>query len=87
MGVCNKAERYMARGIEPFFLVIVDDDRHLFSVEGPMSDDTGWINRVTEAQERGRRVRCYDAGRGQTRGQVAAEAKNMGFTETSEALV
>jgi len=76
----------MAR-VEPFYLVIVDDDRHLFSVEGPMSDDTGWINRIDKAQERGRPVRCYDAGRGQTRDQVVNGARNMGLTETSETLV
>jgi hypothetical protein len=75
----------MAR-IEPFYLVIVDDDRHLFSVQGPMSDDTSWNNRVYQAQERGRPIRCYTPGRGQTRDQVVNGAKNMGLTETSETL-
>jgi hypothetical protein len=34
----------MAERIDPFFLVLVDDERHLFSVIGPMTDDTNWTN-------------------------------------------
>ena len=75
----------MAR-VEPFYLVIVDDDRNLFSVHGPMFDDTGWNSRVCQAQERGRRVRCYTLGSGQTRDQVVNGAKDLGLTETSETL-
>jgi hypothetical protein len=76
----------MAR-IEPFHLVVVDDDRRLFSVVGPMTDDTDWNRRVCDAQDKGRQVRCYTPGRGRTREQVVAGAKTMGLTGTSEALL
>jgi hypothetical protein len=56
--------------IEPFLLVIVDDDQHAFSVLGPMSDDTDWNNRVCEAQSKGREVRCHAPERSQTRQQI-----------------
>jgi hypothetical protein len=56
--------------IEPFLLVIVDDDQHAFSVVGPMTDDTNWNNRVCDAQAKGRQVRCHAPGRSQTREQI-----------------
>jgi hypothetical protein len=56
--------------IEPFLLVIVDDDRHTFSVVGPMMDDTGYIDRVSAAQAKGREVLCHSPGRSQTREQI-----------------
>ena len=45
-----------------FLLVVVDEDRREFAVEGPMSDDTGWNRRVCAAQDTGRQVRCFTAG-------------------------
>lgn len=44
--------------MKPFYLFVVDDDKHEFCVEGPMQDDTQWINGVVDAQKRGRQVRC-----------------------------
>jgi hypothetical protein len=35
---------------EPFFLIVADYDRGLFSVEGPMTDDAQWQNTVREAR-------------------------------------
>ena len=35
-----------------FWLVIVDEDQRLFSVEGPMLTDEAWTKAVVEAQER-----------------------------------
>jgi hypothetical protein len=46
---------------EPFYLVIADDDKGEFSVEGPMQDDFRWIDRVCRAQDKGRKVHCSDA--------------------------
>jgi hypothetical protein len=42
-----------------FYLVIIDEDIHAFSVVGPMTDDTKLTDAVCEAQERGRHVRCF----------------------------
>jgi hypothetical protein len=40
-------------------LVIVDEDRSTFAVEGPMIDDTAWNDAVCDAQQNGRKVRCF----------------------------
>lgn len=50
------------RRIEPFFLIVADRDQGVFSVEGPMTDDTLWNSAVCRAQESGRQVNCYSAG-------------------------
>ena len=76
----------MIRRIEPFLLVIVDDDRHVFSVAGPMTDDSAWNKRVSDAKYRGRRIRCYTPGRSETRDQVIRAAEEMGLTRTSDSL-
>jgi len=39
-----------------FFLIIIDEDRNEFSVEGPMVDDSWWIEAVVAAQKSGHRV-------------------------------
>lgn len=51
---------YNPQMIEPFFLVVIDNDRREFSVEGPMTDDTLWIAAVCRAQNGGRQVNCHD---------------------------
>jgi len=76
----------MVRRIEPFLLVIVDDDRHVFSVPGPMTDDTAWNKRVSDDQDRGRQIRCYTPGRSETRDQVISAAEEMGLTHASDSL-
>jgi hypothetical protein len=65
--------------IEPFLLVIVDDDLHAFSVVGPISDDTDWNNRVCDAQGKGREVRCHAPGRSQTRQQIIEYFQKSGL--------
>lgn len=80
-------ETLMTRRIEPFLLVIVDDDRRVFSVVGPMSDDTDWNKRVCDAQDRGRGVRCYTPGRSQTREQAISAAEQMGLKYTSDVVL
>ena len=47
---------------QPFFLIIVDHDLGLFSVEGPMTDDGPWNLAVGRAMERHRHVQCGPTG-------------------------
>jgi hypothetical protein len=47
----------------PFYLVIADDDRGHFCVEGPMTDDQPWQNAVHSTNARQyRRLVCGPAG-------------------------
>ena len=62
--------------VTPFFLAIVDKDRSMAALEGPMSDDTPWIDAVCRAQERGKAVRCYSVG-GDRGSAIASFAQNQ----------
>jgi hypothetical protein len=42
--------------IAPFFLIVADRDKRVFTVEGPMVDDTEWNEAVDRAQGEGRRA-------------------------------
>ncbi len=71
-----------------FFLVLKDEDRGLFAVIGPMTDDTPWNNRVCQAQDQGRHVSCYTPGKSLTRDQVIAGVKQqLKLKYTDEILV
>ena len=59
--------------VEPFYLAVVDNDAHVFSIVGPMSDDRSWNKRVCDAQEKGRSVRCYTADRSKPKQQFIDE--------------
>jgi len=46
---------------QSFYLIVTDQDKGTFSVEGPMTDDRQWNRAVVTAQKSGRRVRCSTA--------------------------
>src|SRR5919106_111661 len=53
------ARHLRAPGAEPFLLAVVDEDKGVFTIEGPMIDDTPWNHAVCCAQNAGRHVRCF----------------------------
>ena len=65
----------MPRQINSFFLVLKDEDHGLFTVVGPMTDDTQWNNRVCQAQNNGRLVRCFSAEASHTKDQVITNVR------------
>lgn len=58
--------------MKPFLLFVIDWNAKRFSVEGPMLDDTPWVNAVVAAQGAGRNVTCCTAS--QSNAQAAAES-------------
>ena len=46
----------------PFFLIVSDWDKRVFTVEGPMTDDRPWNKAVARAQGAGRQVKCCSGG-------------------------
>ncbi len=74
--------------IDPFLLVLKDEDRGLFTIVGPMTDDTHWNQRVCQAQGKGRQVRCFAAESDQTREQVITNVQHqLGLKYTDEIFV
>ena len=45
--------------VKPFFLVVTDGDHHRFTVEGPMSDDTRWVDAVVREQGKQKAINCH----------------------------
>jgi hypothetical protein len=45
-----------------FFLIVIDEDRQQFTVEGPMNDDEAWTRAIDKARDDGRKVRSCDIG-------------------------
>ena len=67
--------------VAPFLLVIKDEDAKVFSVVGPMKDDTSWTKRVVAAQKAGREVRCFTAGSVDRDEIVAGMKAQFGYVE------
>ena len=44
------------------FLILIDEDRRQFAVEGPLCDAQPWGLAVDKAREDGRKVKCCDIG-------------------------
>jgi hypothetical protein len=45
-----------------FFLIVIDEDRKYFTVEGPVTDDQPWNSAIASAKREGRRIRCCNIG-------------------------
>ena len=44
------------------FLILIDEDRRQFTVEGPLYDAQSWSCAIDKAREEGRNVKCCDVG-------------------------
>ena len=55
----------------PFFLIVIDHDRGVFAVEGPMTDDRPWQAAARHARNHERRIAC--GPKGPDRDRLAAE--------------
>lgn len=42
----------------PFFLIVIDEDRKQFAVEGPLIDEEPWSRAIAAARDEGRKIRC-----------------------------
>jgi hypothetical protein len=45
-----------------FFLIIIDEDRKQFTVEGPLTDDQLLNSAIAAAKYQGRKIRCCNIG-------------------------
>lgn len=64
-----------------FFLVLVDEDRRIFNIVGPIADDDAWSAKIVELQNSGRKVRCFATGVERSVEQIALLYSNQtGFT-------
>jgi hypothetical protein len=48
---------------QPFYLIVTDHDRGVFTVEGPMTDDRPWNEAARYARDQQRRIACGPSDR------------------------
>ena len=48
-----------SRKIEPFYLVIIDDDYNIFNVVDRLTSDRDWNRQIVDLRDIGRNVRCF----------------------------
>jgi hypothetical protein len=58
----NAGAHRLLMGKSEFFLIVIDEDRKQFTVEGPVADDRPWSTAIAAAQHEGRRIRCCNIG-------------------------
>jgi hypothetical protein len=70
-----------------FLLIIVDQDMRVFNLVGPVSNDSDWNHRVSEARKKGRNIRIDDSPHmASTRDEIVAETRkrlNCEYAEVS----
>jgi hypothetical protein len=52
------SESRVMSDVVSFFLIVVDEDRKQFAVEGPLTDHKPWSRAIAAAQGEGRKIRC-----------------------------
>jgi len=76
-----------SRKIEPFYLVIIDEDNHIFNVVGPLTSDRDWNREIIELKDTGRNVRCYSSPASQSRESLISRISSGGKHRFSEKLI
>jgi hypothetical protein len=66
-----------------FWILITDSDNKIFSLHGPLLDDTDWTNKTVDAQRRGRQVRCSTIPANENRVERVKRALARGLTNAT----
>ena len=64
-----------------FWVLLIDSDKNIFSLHGPMRDDTDWTNKTLAAQRTGRQVHCSTIPGNEDRTGIVMRALARGLTE------
>ena len=73
---------------EPFFLVVVDRDKGVFNVFGPVSDDAPYVREVNVAQLKGRNVDLHNPGEfAALQDVIDAVRRQLGFAYSDDPIV
>jgi len=77
----RRRREQMSRG---FYLALVDHDRRIFNLLGPVFDDDAWNDRIAELQRLGRNVNCSSAPFDRPAEEIiAAYASQTGYTHST----
>jgi hypothetical protein len=77
----------LKRKSKDFWLIIKDDDRKEFVIEGLMADDNPWNKAVCEAQKQGRKVMCSSSSIEQPKEYLKRTCLSRGYKEAQTPIV
>jgi hypothetical protein len=64
-----------------WWMLVIDGDRKVFALHGPISDDTEWTNKVAVAQGRGRHVICSTIPASEDPSAIKERTRTRGYGE------
>jgi hypothetical protein len=64
-----------------FWVLLTDSEKNIFSLHGPMLDDTEWTNKTLAAQRTGRQLHCSTIPENEDRAGIVKRARARGLTE------
>lgn len=71
-----------------FYLVVKDEDKKIFNLVGPMTDDSVWNERASVARSAGRQVTCFSTISSSPETLELLEfAKRTGFKYSSNSIL
>lgn len=62
-----------------FWLLVLDDDKKIFALHGPMLDDTELTNNVAKAKKSGRSITCQSIPGHEDRPTISARWRGLGY--------
>lgn len=75
------------RRIEPFYLVLVDHDKKMFNVIGPIIDDSDWNKKIVELQQKGRKTNCFSVpGSESLKNIISSYSRQTGYDFSHELI-
>lgn len=76
------------RRVEPFYLVIIDEDSRVFNVVGPLQNDKEWNKKIAEMQKRGRKIKCFSHPGTYSRHSIIKEiSESRGYTFSDRLII
>jgi hypothetical protein len=85
------SESRVMSDVVSFFLIVVDEDRKQFAVEGPLTDHKPWSRAIAAAQGEGRKIRCCNISEKTRTDTIAMWRRHYGhfyrFVESGSALL
>jgi len=75
--------------IAPLYVIVRDNDKKTFNIEGPVISDESWTKAVIQAKHKGRNVNCDTAERNtETRDLLIKETeKRLGYQYTDDPVL
>ena len=75
--------------IAPFYIAVLEHEKKLYNIIGPLTDDTDLTNRVAEVARAGRQVNCHTLSHDRTMPELVADIEGSfaGYSYSSKPII